>query len=236
MSTILEIKDNIEMVVETISGIISATGTKKQKDNLEILKEKLSMLFDVTGDEYIKEAHETMSIIVDPEFNLDFVAEEVNTLKLNITSLSNLKLKEALDGAKEILEKNNIKTENDANGADEEEIVAELEDDANVEKEEIKIKEEKMKTNKTNEETKTKETKGEEMKKETKTEKTIRELKEKLAKAKEKADKCDTSTLKKVGKVTLGIGLLAGAAAAGYYAAKKYSGNTTIILNGNDEE
>lgn len=234
MSTILEIKDNVEMVVETISGIISATGTKKQKDSLEVLKEKLSTLFDAQGDEYIREVHETMSIIVDPGFNLDFVSEEINTLKLNITSLSNLKLKEALDNAKGVLEKNDIQVE-EVDGV--EEIVAEAEEIADVKiKEEIKFKEEKMKTNKTNEEAKTKETKGEQMKKETKTERTIRELKEKLAKAKEKAAKCDTSTLKKVGKVSLGIGLLAGAAAAGYYAAKKYGGNTTIILNGNDEE
>lgn len=57
-----------------------------------------------------------------------------------------------------------------------------------------------------------------------------------MEKARDKANKCKTSTIAKVGKVTLGLGLLAGAAAGGYYAAKKYGGSTTIILNNSDEE
>ena len=67
--------------------------------------------------------------------------------------------------------------------------------------------------------------------------KTIDELKEKLRKAKEAAAKCDSSTLAKVGKVSLGLAIVAGAAYGGYYYANNYSGrNTTIIINGGDED
>jgi hypothetical protein len=43
--------------------------------------------------------------------------------------------------------------------------------------------------------------------------------------------------LAKVGKVGLGLAIVAGAAYAGYYYANNYSGrNTTIIINGGDED
>jgi hypothetical protein len=58
-----------------------------------------------------------------------------------------------------------------------------------------------------------------------------------LRKAKDAAAKCDSSTLAKVGKVSLGLAVVAGAAYAGYYYANNYSGrNTTIIINGGDED
>ena len=60
----------------------------------------------------------------------------------------------------------------------------------------------------------------------------IAELREQLKKAQEKKDKgCKTSTLKKIGKTTLGLGLLAAAGAAGFYYGMKESGNTTVVIS-----
>ena len=64
-----------------------------------------------------------------------------------------------------------------------------------------------------------------------------KETREKLRKAKEAASKCDSSTLAKVGKVSLGLAIVAGAAYGGYYYANNFSGrNTTIVINGGDED
>ena len=68
-------------------------------------------------------------------------------------------------------------------------------------------------------------------------EETIEKLRAHLKAAKEAAEKCDSSTLAKVGKVSLGLAIVAGAAYGGYYYANNYSGrNTTIIINGGDED
>lgn len=59
----------------------------------------------------------------------------------------------------------------------------------------------------------------------------IADLKEQLKKAQEKKDKCKTSTLKKVGFATLGLGALAGAAAAGFYYGTREMGDTTVVIS-----
>ena len=60
-------------------------------------------------------------------------------------------------------------------------------------------------------------------------EKTIEELKAQLAKAKEAASKCDSSTLAKVGKVGLGVVVITGAAYAGYWYGSQEPNDTTTI-------
>lgn len=231
MYSVKEIRDNIEMTMETIKALVSATGTKEQKELLDSLEVLVGEAPDFSGEAYILVAQGIMDILSNPLFNLDFVSAELQQLKFSISSLSTLKLKEQLDSTKEILKENNVvEDEVIVDVADlketEVEVVEVVAEEANQVKEEIKEEKMKTKNEKVNEEVK-----------ETETEKTIRELKEKLAKAKEKVKGCKTSTLAKVGKTTLGVGLLVGAAAAGYYVAKKYgTGNTTIILNGNDEE
>lgn len=59
----------------------------------------------------------------------------------------------------------------------------------------------------------------------------IADLRKKLEDAKNKADGCKTSTLSKVGKIGLGIGLLAGAAAGGFYYGIKSKGDTTVVVS-----
>lgn len=58
---------------------------------------------------------------------------------------------------------------------------------------------------------------------------TIENLKAQLAKAKEAASKCDSSTLAKVGKVGLGVAVIAGAAYAGYWYGSQEPNDTTTI-------
>ena len=60
-------------------------------------------------------------------------------------------------------------------------------------------------------------------------EKTIEDLKAQLEKAKEAAAKCDSSTLAKVGKVSLGLAVVAGAAYAGYWYGSQEPNDTTTI-------
>ena len=60
-------------------------------------------------------------------------------------------------------------------------------------------------------------------------EKTIEELKAKLKAAKDAASKCDSSTLAKVGKVGLGVAVIAGAAYAGYWYGSQEPNDTTTI-------
>ncbi len=239
MHTQKEITDNLELCLETISAIINATGTKEQRADLLKIKSDITDLLAADGEEYIEIVKETMDLLSNPSFSMDFIKDEVNTIKFNLSSLSTLKLKDVLENTRKVLKDANVEIE------EVEEVVESIiEPEVNPEvarmtEEELEKelntntkKEEEMKTK--NEETKTT---GAEEVKETDAEKTIRELREKLAKSKDKANGCKTSTLAKIGKVTLGIGLLAGAAAGGYYAAKHFGGiNTTIILNGNDEE
>ena len=60
-------------------------------------------------------------------------------------------------------------------------------------------------------------------------EETINDLKEKLKKAKDAASKCDSSTLAKVGKIGLGVVVVAGAAYAGYWYGSQEPNDTTTI-------
>ena len=243
MHTQIEITDNLELCLETISGIINATGTKEQRADLLKIKSDITDLLAADGEEYIEIVKETMDLLSSPSFNMDFIKDEVNTIKFNLSSLSTLKLKDVLENTRKVLKDANVEIEE----VEEEVVESIMEPEVDPEvarmiEEELEKelntntkKEEEMKTK--NEEVKQEKTTGAEKVKETKQEKTIRELREKLAKSKDKANKCKTSTIAKIGKVTLGVGLLAGAAAGGYYAAKKFGGiNTTIILNGNDEE
>lgn len=59
----------------------------------------------------------------------------------------------------------------------------------------------------------------------------IADLKKKLEDAKNKANGCKTSTIAKIGKVSLGLGLLAGAAAGGFYYGLKNKGDTTVVVS-----
>ena len=57
----------------------------------------------------------------------------------------------------------------------------------------------------------------------------IEELKAKLKKAKDAAAECDSSTLANVGKVGLGLAVVAGAAYAGYWYGSQEPSDTTTI-------
>ena len=59
--------------------------------------------------------------------------------------------------------------------------------------------------------------------------KTINELEAKLRAAKDAAGKCNSSTLAKVGKVGLGLAVVAGAAYAGYWYGSQEPNDTTTI-------
>ena len=60
-------------------------------------------------------------------------------------------------------------------------------------------------------------------------EKTIEELKAKLKEAKDAANKCDSSTLAKAGKIGLGLAIVAGAAYGGYWYGSQEPNDTTTI-------
>ena len=60
-------------------------------------------------------------------------------------------------------------------------------------------------------------------------EETIEKLKAQLEKAKEAASKCDSSTLAKVGKIGLGVAVIAGAAYGGYWYGSQQPNDTTTI-------
>ena len=60
-------------------------------------------------------------------------------------------------------------------------------------------------------------------------EETIEKLKAQLEKAKEAASKCDSSTLAKVGKIGLGVAVIAGAAYGGYWYGSQEPNDTTTI-------
>ena len=60
-------------------------------------------------------------------------------------------------------------------------------------------------------------------------EETIEKLKAQLKAAKEAAEKCDSSTLAKAGKIGLGLAIVAGAAYAGYHYGSQEANDTTTI-------
>lgn len=228
---LLAIKNDVDISIEAISAIISATGTSTQKEKLVILKDKITVMFsdNVDSELFIQVSKDTMDILNDKEFDLEFINAEIAIVKLKVTEATTSKLKAAFKETKEALNKQNINTnpEDDVNP----EVMGWIKEELDKEFKEEKTGEEEMKTEKENVKIE------EDVKTETEQEKTIRELKEKLKDAKDDANKCKTSTLMKVGKTTLGVALLGAAAAGGYYAAKHYAGkNTTIILNNGDEE
>lgn len=227
-------KDILQNNMETIGAMISAAGTKEQIQLLYSLKDNMQILFDAQDAVDIEKFTDTMqkiiSILEDPEFDLEFVKNEIRVMKLSLSEMTTKMLKVSVKKTKQILEENKV-----------EEDVEETEDkpeDIKVEsKEEAKetVKEEAKETGAAdeavNEENKIKEDEEDTMAK------TVEELKEKLKKAKDAASKCDSSTLAKVGKISLGLAVVAGAAYGGYYYANNYSGrNTTIIINGGDED
>ena len=221
-------KDILQNSLETMSAMISAAGTKRQVELLNSLKEDTEVLLAAEENSNIEEFTDVMQKIVDtledPEFDLEFVKNEIRAIKLSLSEMTNKMLKVSVNKTKQILEENRI-----------EEEVEEVKGDK-PETEEVKVesKEEAKETGAT-EEVVNEEDKNKDEEKEMA--KTIDELKEKLRKAKEAAAKCDSSTLAKVGKVSLGLAIVAGAAYGGYYYANNYSGrNTTIIINGGDED
>ena len=221
-------KDILQNSLETMSAMINAAGTKAQIELLNSLKEDTEVLLAAEENSNIEEFTDVMQKIVDvledPEFDLEFIKNEIRAIKLSLSEMTNKMLKISVNKTKQILEENRI-----------EEEVEEAKEDK-PESEEVKVEsKEKVEETVAAEEVvnETKENKDEEKE----MAKTIDELKEKLRKAKEAAAKCDSSTLAKVGKVSLGLAIVAGAAYGGYYYANNYSGrNTTIIINGGDED
>lgn len=222
-------KDILQNSLETMSAMISAAGTKNQIELLGFLKEDIEVLLTAEENSSVEDFTETMSRIVstleDPEFDLEFIKSEIRAIKLSLSEMTNKMLKISVNKTKQILEENRV----------EEEVEEVKEDKPEAEEVKVESKEEVKETGATEEVVN--ETKKENKEEENEMAKTTDELKEKLRKAKEAAAKCDSSTLAKVGKVSLGLAVVAGAAYGGYYYAKNYSGrNTTIILNGGDED
>ena len=221
-------RDILQNSLETMSAMISAAGTKRQIELLGSLKENVEVLLAAEENSNIEEFTDIMqsivSVLEDPEFDLEFIKSEIRAIKLSLSEMTNKMLKVSVNKTKQILEENRI----------EEEVEEVKEDKPEAEEVKVESKEEVKETGAT-EEVVNEENKNKDEEKEMA--KTIDELKEKLRKAKEAAAKCDSSTLAKVGKVSLGLAVVAGAAYGGYYYAKNYSGgNTTIIVNGGDED
>ena len=221
-------RDILQNSLETMSAMVSAAGTKNQIELLGFLKENVEVLLAAEENSNIEEFTDVMQSIVgileDPEFDLEFIKSEIRAIKLSLSEMTNKMLKVSVNKTKQILEENRI----------EEEEVKEIEDKPEAEEVKVESKEKAEEIGAT-EEVVNEENKNKEEEKEMA--KTVEELKEKLRKAKEAASKCDSSTLAKVGKVSLGLAVVAGAAYGGYYYAKNYSGrNTTIIINGGDED
>ena len=222
-------KDILQNSLETMSAMISAAGTKNQIELLGFLKEDIEVLLTAEENSSVEDFTETMSRIVsaleNPEFDLEFIKNEIRAIKLSLSEMTNKMLKVSVNKTKQILDENRV----------EEEEVKETEDKPEAEEVKVESKEKVEETVATEEVVN--ETKKENKEEEKEMAKTIEELKEKLRKAKEAAAKCDSSTLAKVGKVSLGLAIVAGAAYGGYYYANNYSGrNTTIIINGGDED
>ena len=222
-------KDILQNSLETMSAMISAAGTKRQAELLNSIKENIEVLLGAEENSNIEEFTDVMQKVVDtledPEFDLEFIKNEIRAIKLSLSEMTNKMLKVSVNKTKQILEENRV----------EEEEVKETEDKPEVEEVKVESKEKVEETGAAEEVVN--ETKKENKEEEKEMAKTIDELKEKLRKAKEAAAKCDSSTLAKVGKVSLGLAIVAGAAYGGYYYANNYSGrNTTIIINGGDED
>ena len=221
-------KDILQNSLETMSAMISAAGTKRQVELLNSLKEDTEILLGAEENSNIEEFTDVMQKVVDtledPEFDLEFIKSEIRAIKLSLSEMTNKMLKVSVNKTKQILEENRV-----------EEEAEEVKEDK-PEAEEVKVEsKEKVEETVATEEVVNEENKNKEEEKEMA--KTIDELKEKLRKAKEAAAKCDSSTLAKVGKVSLGLAIVAGAAYGGYYYANNYSGrNTTIVINGGDED
>lgn len=222
-------KDILQNSLETMSAMISAAGTKRQVELLGSLKENIEVLLAAEENNSVEEFTDVMqsivSVLEDPEFDLEFIKSEIRAIKLSLSEMTNKMLKVSVNKTKQILDENRV----------EEEEVKETEDKPEAEEVKVESKEKVEETVATEEVVN--ETKKENKEEEKEMAKTIDELKEKLRKAKEAAAKCDSSTLAKVGKVSLGLAIVAGAAYGGYYYANNYSGrNTTIIINGGDED
>ena len=221
-------KDILQNSLETMSAMISAAGTKVQIELLGSLKENVEVLLAAEENSNIEEFTDVMqsivSILEDPEFDLEFIKSEIRAIKLSLSEMTNKMLKVSVNKTKQILEENRV-----------EEEVEEVKEDK-PEAEEVKVEsKEKVEETVAAEEVVNEENKNKEEEKEMA--KTIDELKAKLKAAKEAAAKCDSSTLAKVGKVSLGLAIVAGAAYGGYYYANNYSGrNTTIIIDGGGED
>ena len=222
-------KDILQNSLETMSAMINAAGTKRQIELLNSLKEDTEILLGAEENSNIEEFTDVMQKVVDtledPEFDLEFIKSEIRAIKLSLSEMTNKMLKVSVNKTKQILEENRI----------EEEEVKETEDKPEAEEVKVESKEKVEETVAADEAANNEENKNKEEEKEMA--KTIDELKEKLRKAKEAAAKCDSSTLAKVGKVSLGLAIVAGAAYGGYYYANNFSGrNTTIVINGGDED
>ena len=227
-------KDILQNSLETMSAMISAAGTKRQVELLDSIKENIEVLLGAEENSNIEEFTDVMQKVVDtledPEFDLEFIKNEIRAIKLSLSEMTNRMLKVSVNKTKQILEENRI---------EEEEVEEAKEDKPEAEEVKVESKEKVEETGAAEEVVKEENKNKEEEKEMAKTieEKIIDELKEKLRKAKEAAAKCDSSTLAKVGKVSLGLAIVAGAAYGGYYYANNYSGrNTTIIINGGDED
>lgn len=221
-------RDILQNSLETMSAMISAAGTKRQIELLDSLKENMELLLVAEESSNIEEFTDVMQKIVDiledTDFDLEFIKNEIRVIKLSLSEMTNKMLRISVSKTKQILEENRV-----------EEDIEETEDKPEDTK--VESKEEAKETGAADEAV-NKENNNEKNKEEEKEmAKTVEELKEKLRKAKEAAKKCDSSTLAKVGKVSLGVAVVAGAAYAGYYYANNYGGrNTTIVINGGDED
>ena len=238
-------RDILQNSLETMSAMVNAAGTKVQIELLGSLKENMEILLSAEEDSDIEDFTEILqqviTILEDPEFDLEFIRNEIRAIKLSLSEMTNKMLRASVNKTKQILEENKVEKEVEETKPKPTRVIGETESRCYVVEEEVEetktkpedeeVVEEKVAEDKTaNKENKNKEEEKEMAK-------TVEELKEKLRKAKEAAAKCDSSTLAKVGKVGLGLAIVAGAAYGGYYYANNYSGrNTTIIINGGDED
>ena len=214
-------KDILQNNIETMSAMISAAGTKVQVELLGSLKENIEILLSAEENNSVEDYTETMqgviSILEDPEFDLEFIKSEIRAIKLSLSEMTNKMLKVSVNKTKQILEENRI----------EEEEVKETEDKPEAEEVKVESKEKVEETVAADEAANNEENKNKEEEKEMA--KTIDELKEKLRKAKEAASKCDSSTLAKAGKIGLGLAIVAGAAYGGYWYGSQEPNDTTTI-------
>ena len=170
-------KDILQNSLETMSAMISAAGTKRQVELLNSLKENTEVLLAAEENSNIEEFTDVMqsivSILEDPEFDLEFIKSEIRAIKLSLSEMTNKMLKVSVNKTNKILEENRI----------EEEEVKETEDKPEAEEVKVESKEKAEETVATEEVVnETKENKIKEEEKEMA--KTVEELKEKLRKIK----------------------------------------------------